>query len=278
MIEKKSKHSIYVDVCMPVYNGEAYIYETLKAYSEQSYPYFRLLVSNDASSDNTSNEVQRFIEDFPDINLVYFEQPHNLGVIGNCNFLINQIELDFVIFTAGDDRPTPHRLELQVDKLNEGYDVCFGNYQEFLLSGDSGYCPKTTNPEREFDWTSYHKLKLNTVTVMMKSILAKGRFHTNQYNDMLFYFRIFEEERIRGYFLKDIIVFYGRDGNGLNAFALDKQYYKKKLLISYEVCKSTIYYMFQEKQISFPLLTYVTKNLFSLFKSIFLYGINTIST
>ena len=267
-----------VDICMPVYNGEAYIYETLKAYCEQSYPYFRLLVSDDASSDRTSLEVQRFIDDFPAVNLVYFEQPCNLGVVGNCNFLINLIESDFVVFTAGDDRPAPRRLELQVDKLNEGYDMCFGNYQEFLLSGEHGYCPSTTNPQREFDWTSYHKVKLNTITVMLKSTLALGRVHTSQYNDWLFYLRIFEEEKIRGFFLQDIIVFYGRDGNGLNAFVLSDQYYKKKLLISYEVCKSTIYYIVQEKQISLPLLTYVIRHSLSLLKSLFHYGINTIST
>jgi len=263
---------------MPVYNGEAYIYETLKAYSEQSYPYFRLLVSDDASSDSTSLEVQRFIDDFPAVNLIYFEQPCNLGVVGNCNFLINLIESDFVVFTGGDDRPAPRRLELQVDKLNEGYDMCFGNYQEFLLSGEHGYCTSTTNPQREFDWTSYHKVKLNTCTNMMKSTFALGRVFTSQYNDWLFFLAIIEEEKIRGFFLQDIIQFYGRDGNGLNAFVHSDQYYKKKLLISYEVCKSTIYYIVQEKQISWPLLTYVTKHLLSLLKTIFLHGINTIST
>ena len=71
---------------------------------------------------------------------------------------------------------------------------------------------------------------------------------------------------------------YGRGATGLNAFVLSEQYDKRKLRISYEVCKSTIYYIMQKKQISRPLLTYVTKHCLSLLKSLFLYGINTIPT
>ena len=114
-------------------------------------------------------------------------------------------------------------------------------------------------------------------TILIVNVASKCGF-TSQYNDWLFFLSIIEEEKIRGFFLQDIIQFYGRGATGLNAFVLSEQYDKRKLRISYEVCKSTIYYIMQKKQISRPLLTYVTKHCLSLLKSLFLYGINTIPT
>ena len=76
-----------VDILLATYNGEKYLKEQLDSILSQTYSEFRLLISDDASTDNTKKILEEYTE--KDKRIIVFCQQKNLGVIKNFEFLLN---------------------------------------------------------------------------------------------------------------------------------------------------------------------------------------------
>jgi hypothetical protein len=72
-----------VSVGVPVYNGEAYLEQTLTALLDQSYPDFELVVCDNASTDRTREIVAGFAA--RDSRVRYVRNPRNIGLAKNFN-------------------------------------------------------------------------------------------------------------------------------------------------------------------------------------------------
>jgi glycosyltransferase involved in cell wall biosynthesis len=77
-----------VIACIPSYNSEKFIERTLQSIINQSYENFRVLISDDCSTDNTVTLIRSFIKN--DDRFSLFEQKKNLGWIDNVNFLLEK--------------------------------------------------------------------------------------------------------------------------------------------------------------------------------------------
>jgi len=99
-----------VSVCIPSYNQEAYIGETLESVLGQSYGQFECVVTDDCSTDRTFEIVQSF----KDPRLRALRNPKNLGVEGNWNQALGQARGAYVKILCGDDLLYPRCLERQV--------------------------------------------------------------------------------------------------------------------------------------------------------------------
>ncbi len=89
-----------VTICVPVYNGQAYVRETLSSISRQSYRNFSALISDDASTDGSVEICRSFTQD-PRFSLTV--QPARLGWVANANWLLQAAPGDFVCITPHDD-------------------------------------------------------------------------------------------------------------------------------------------------------------------------------
>ncbi len=77
-----------VTACIPSYNSEKFIERTLQSINNQTYENFRVLISDDCSTDNTVTLIRSFIKN--DDRFTLFEQKKNLGWINNLNFLLEK--------------------------------------------------------------------------------------------------------------------------------------------------------------------------------------------
>lgn len=96
----------FISVCVIAYNHEQFILDCLEGIAAQDYPKIELVISNDASSDNTHSKIKSFIEKIEQsttIKVKYFNQTKNLGICPNLKFALDQCTGEFIALCEGDD-------------------------------------------------------------------------------------------------------------------------------------------------------------------------------
>lgn len=110
-----------VSVCIPVYNGSAYIGASIESVLAQTYRGLQLIVSDNCSTDNTGEIVQKF----KDPRICYVRNSTNLGPVANFNRCIELAQGKYICIFHHDDVMMPDNLEQKVRLLEEHPDVGF---------------------------------------------------------------------------------------------------------------------------------------------------------
>ena len=101
-----------VSICIPTYNGEAFIEETIKSAIAQTYPNIELIVSDDGSTDRTIAIAQSFqSQTSADFRIILHR---NYGLSQNWNFCISQAKGEYIKFLFQDDLLEPECIEKMV--------------------------------------------------------------------------------------------------------------------------------------------------------------------
>lgn len=90
-----------VSICVPTYNGAAFISETLESALNQTYQNFEIVITDDSSSDNTVEICKAFAK--KDSRIKVFENEQNLGLVGNWCESIDKASSKWVKFLFQDD-------------------------------------------------------------------------------------------------------------------------------------------------------------------------------
>jgi glycosyltransferase involved in cell wall biosynthesis len=90
---------------VPAWKASAFIAETLDALAAQTYPNLEVLISDDASPDDTAAICEHRAA--RDGRFRVIRQPRNLGWTGNVNALLGEARGDFFLFAFQDDLPEP---------------------------------------------------------------------------------------------------------------------------------------------------------------------------
>ena len=88
-----------LSVCLPTYNGEAYVAEALRSVLEQSYTAFEVVVVDDGSSDRTLE----ILQEFADPRVRIYQNPHRRGIPGNWNAAVELARGEYVCVFHQDD-------------------------------------------------------------------------------------------------------------------------------------------------------------------------------
>ena len=88
-----------LSVCLPTYNGEAYITEAVQSVLQQSYSAFEIVAVDDGSSDRTLE----ILQSFTDPRLRIYQNPHQRGIPGNWNVAVELARGEYVCVFHQDD-------------------------------------------------------------------------------------------------------------------------------------------------------------------------------
>jgi glycosyltransferase involved in cell wall biosynthesis len=103
-----------VTVFIPTYNRAKLLAYSIRGVLEQTFDDLRLVVSDNASEDETPEVVASF----DDPRIEYVRQPRNLGLLGNHNWFLERVETDYALILADDDLVYPTLLERAVPVLD----------------------------------------------------------------------------------------------------------------------------------------------------------------
>src|SRR5947208_6072670 len=88
-----------VTVFIPTYNRARLLPHAISGVLQQTFGDLRLVVSDNASTDETPDVVAQF----DDPRLEYVRQPENLGLLGNHNWFLERVDTDYALILPDDD-------------------------------------------------------------------------------------------------------------------------------------------------------------------------------
>lgn len=104
-----------VTALLPACDAAAFIGPTLQSLAAQAYPRFQVLISVDASADDTADHCQRVVRDDPRFAVV--RQEKRLGWIRNASELLRRADSELCFFISHDDMVEPGYVEALVAAL-----------------------------------------------------------------------------------------------------------------------------------------------------------------
>jgi glycosyltransferase involved in cell wall biosynthesis len=112
-ISEPTSSDPFVTIAIPTFNRAALVKSCIAAALAQSYPYFEVFVSDNASTDDTPNVLKAF----DDRRLRSTRQQTNIGLVGNWNACLAQAKGEYVVFVSDDDIVEPWLLDRCIDVI-----------------------------------------------------------------------------------------------------------------------------------------------------------------
>jgi glycosyltransferase involved in cell wall biosynthesis len=125
-----------VSVCMITYGHEKYIHEAVIGVLNQTTSFeFELVISNDASPDDTDKIIREIIDTHPRGNIIsYFLNNKNEGMQHNFYETLTKCKGKYIALCEGDDYWTdPNKLQKQVDLLENRLDLSLSAHNAIIL-------------------------------------------------------------------------------------------------------------------------------------------------
>lgn len=232
-----------VSIGMPVYNGAEYIRETLDALLAQTFTDFELIISDNASTDETAEICREYAE--RDLRIVYIRQEGNIGARANFQLVLDKARGAYFMWAAADDRlGTSRTLSDLVKSLDDGFELAFPDVD--LLDETKG----TT--ERGLFSSIYREKKHDGVTALVlkyPSYMIYGLFVTaclrrfciylDQNSDLPSFsegvFVHAVSERLKCAFVKKALLIYRRHTANASTTVIPPVLFKSFLKYSYRV-------------------------------------------
>ncbi len=154
-------------VFLPVYNGKRYVKETLERVLEQDYTNYKVIITDDCSTDDTYMLLKEYRKKYPE-KIILMRNAQNLGV-GNTlhNMSLEYSDASFIAQVGQDDIWPTNYLTSQIDQLEKTGAVVSFSRTSYI--DDIG---KEFKPEQEIFHP--HRLESNDREGIFLSILKKN--------------------------------------------------------------------------------------------------------
>jgi glycosyltransferase involved in cell wall biosynthesis len=107
-----------VSIGMPVFNGEQFIGEAIQSLLSQDLADLQILVSDNASTDDTVAIVEAYAA--RDSRVILYRQPQNIGAAENFRFVRDRARGRYFMWAAHDDTWAPNWLQVLTEAFREG--------------------------------------------------------------------------------------------------------------------------------------------------------------
>ncbi|MFA6435937.1 MAG: glycosyltransferase family 2 protein, partial [Candidatus Gracilibacteria bacterium] len=104
-----------VSIGVPTYNRSRFLREAIDSVLNQTYTNFELIISDNASTDDTERLCKEYSN--KDKRIKYFRQKENIGIDANFYFVLNEAHGEYFAWLPDDDLYSPQFIE----KLLEGF-------------------------------------------------------------------------------------------------------------------------------------------------------------
>lgn len=145
-----------VSICIPTYNGEAWLKQCLDSCLQQTYTNFELVICDDGSTDNSAEIIEEYLSEHT--NIRFHRNEKNLGLVANWNRCLELSKGEWIKFVFQDDYITENCLQRFVETINPSVplSVCARN---FILpeNPSEDYINYYTKVVRTLENTSAHK-------------------------------------------------------------------------------------------------------------------------
>jgi glycosyltransferase involved in cell wall biosynthesis len=216
-----------VSVIMAVYNEERFLAEAVESVLAQSFGDFELIISDDGSTDATPALARSFAERDP-ARVRVLRAEHNQGKPFALNRALNVRRGELIAWLDGDDVMLPHKLERQVQALDQDPGAAGCSHDAEIFDADSGRVIgrfsrvanglplRSGGIEMWFDPT----YKMLPSATMVRSALCPARGFDERLtftNDWLFDIEVFRQGRCIA--LDDVLVRYRRHSDNFTTRA-----------------------------------------------------------
>lgn len=123
-----------ISVCIPVYNGANYIERALGCMRDQTFDDYEVIVTDNCSTDNTQEIVERWAKD--DGRIRYVKNETNIGAAENYNKGFHLARGKYLKWLAHDDEITPNFLEKTLEVLEEYPDAVLAFCPSDIIDGE----------------------------------------------------------------------------------------------------------------------------------------------
>lgn len=163
-----------VDIGLPIYNGEAKIAMVIESILCQTYSNFRLIISDNFSSDETENIIKRYVS--LDSRITYYRQNNNIGGEGNFKYLFHKSKAKYFMWAAADDIRSNDFLEKNIHFLEKNTDYVASTLRTKF---EGGYFDENKLGDKSLHYEDpiarcIKHLSLNWIT----GLHANGRFYS----------------------------------------------------------------------------------------------------
>lgn len=117
-----------VSIAIITYNSGEFIKECLDSVIAQDYPNKEIIVSDDASNDNTADILIEYKNKYPELIKVNINSS-NLGITKNFNVTLAMSNGKYIAFLGGDDLMLPQKISKQVEYM-EAHPDCTISYHD----------------------------------------------------------------------------------------------------------------------------------------------------
>ncbi|MCH3910261.1 MAG: glycosyltransferase family 2 protein [Limosilactobacillus oris] len=106
-----------VGILLSTYNGEKYLPQLITSILKQTYANWHLYIRDDGSSDNTVSVIHEFVSRDPRVEFINCEKGKNLGVVHSFFSLLENVDVDFYMFSDQDDYWLPDKVEKTLNRM-----------------------------------------------------------------------------------------------------------------------------------------------------------------
>jgi glycosyltransferase involved in cell wall biosynthesis len=136
-----------VAVCIPTFNQAAYLAEAVRSALDQEFPVNEVWVSDDASTDETAEVLQRLM--IEDSRLRVNSNLERLGIAGNVNKLLRLTQAEFIVRLDSDDVLDNRYVGSMIDAFERWPDAGFFHCNSYKIDGRGTVCGSLLAPRTE---------------------------------------------------------------------------------------------------------------------------------
>lgn len=140
-----------VFIGIPTLNRPQYVRETLRSVLAQTFPDFRVIVSDNVSEPGVAESVAGFIRDLNDPRVSFFQQPQNVGEYGQGWFFFRSVkDEEFFVILHDDDTLEPDYLATALHTLDAHPDAALFVANPIMMDAKGVDSPEKTNWQRRY--------------------------------------------------------------------------------------------------------------------------------